>query len=126
VMVAHRKGGKLLWGWDGSGMETANVVRIGKIIPGAEDHPTPKPVELVEHFLRLHTKPGDLVLDPFAGAGTTGVACARMGRRFLGFELDPKWVELANDRIAATSQGMDVDELRAGQTSLLGMMGVDA
>jgi len=119
VMVAHRVGGKLLWNWDGSGVETANVIRIGKILPQSDDHPTPKPVALIEHFLRLHTAPGDIVLDPFAGSGPTGVACAKMGRRFLGFELDQKWVDLGNDRIKAQEKGMDVDELRAGQTSLL-------
>jgi DNA modification methylase len=122
VMVAHRVGGKLLWNWEGSGLETANVIRIGKIIPQADDHPTPKPVELIEHFLRLHTKPGDIVLDPFAGSGPTGVACAKMGRQFLGFELEQRWVDLANDRIKAQAMGMGVDELRAGQTSLLDLI----
>ena len=101
VLVAHRRGGKLAWAWEGSGTETANVVRLGKILPAASQHPTAKPVELVEHFLRLHTRPGDLVLDPFAGAGTTGVACVRMGRRFLGFELDPFWCEYANRRLGS-------------------------
>ena len=122
VMVAHRRSGKLLWKWDGCGMETANVVRIQKIIAQANTHPTPKPVALIEHFLRLHTKPGDIVLDPFAGSGPTGIACAKMGRRFLGFELDQKWVDLANDRIKAQAMGMGVDELRAGQTSLLDLI----
>jgi site-specific DNA-methyltransferase (adenine-specific) len=101
VLVSHLRAGKLKWEYEGSGVETANVVRLGKIIPSAEQHPTQKPVELVEHFLRLHTKPGDIVLDPFSGSGTTGVACARLGRRFLGFELDPHWCEVANRRIGA-------------------------
>ena len=103
VLVAHRRGGRLKWEWEGSGAETGNVVRLGKILPAASQHPTAKPPELVEHFLRLHTLPGDLVLDPFAGGGTVGVACARMGRRFLGFEIDPVWVEYANRRIGATA-----------------------
>ena len=103
VLVAHLKRGRLKWDWDGTGLETANVVRLGKILPPSSQHPTAKPVELVEHFLRLHTKPGDLVLDPFAGAGTTGLSCARMGRRFLGFELDPVWVEYANRRLGVSA-----------------------
>jgi site-specific DNA-methyltransferase (adenine-specific) len=102
VLVAHLRSGKLKWEWQGTGVETANVVRLGKILPASSQHPTAKPVELVEHFLRLHTKPGDLVLDPFAGAGTTGVACRRMDRRFLGFEIDPVWVEYANRRLGTT------------------------
>jgi DNA modification methylase len=97
VLVARRRGGKLRWSWEGSGLETANVVRIPKIIPQDVEHPTVKPVELVRHFLQLHTFPGDIVLDPFAGSGTTGVACVELGREFLGFELDKKWVGLAND-----------------------------
>ena len=103
VLVAHLRGGKLRWAWEGSGMETANVVRLGKILPQGHQHPTQKPVESVEHFLRLHTFPGDIVLDPFAGSGTTGLACKRLGRRFLGFELDPQWATLANARLGDTA-----------------------
>jgi len=108
VMVAHRRGGKLKWEWSESGLETANVIRIGKIIPRADQHPTPKPVELVRHFLWLHTAPGDVVLDPFAGAGSTGVACAETGREFIGFELDPHWVNIANAQIGASRRGVRV------------------
>jgi len=118
VMVAHRRGGKLKWETESSGMDTANVVRIGKIIPTADDHPTPKPVELVEHFLRLHTKPGDLVLDPFSGAGTTGVACVRLRREFLGFELDAQWTDVANRRIDAARRNLDPADLVSGQAGL--------
>ena len=118
VLVAKRRGGKLLWATESKGMETANVVRIGKIIPSAAQHPTQKPVELVRHFLRLHTREGDLVLDPFSGAGTTGVACKELGRRFLGFELDPHWCEVANQRIAAAEKGITLAEHRSGQEIL--------
>ena len=107
VLVAHQARGRLKWEWEGSGTETANVVRLTGIKPDASEHPTPKPIELVEHFLRLHTKPGDLVLDPFAGGGTTGVACQRMGRRFLGFEIDPVWVDYANRRLGVTCSAID-------------------
>ncbi len=116
VMVAHRRNGKLAWAYEGN--DAANVVRIGKIIPQADQHPTQKPVELVRHFLNLHTRPGDLVLDPFAGSGTTGVACAEMGREFIGFELDPHWAEVANDRIAAARRGITVPEVKHGQSTL--------
>jgi site-specific DNA-methyltransferase (adenine-specific) len=120
ILVAKRRSGKLLWACESSGPETANVVRIGKILPSASQHPTQKPVELVRHFLALHTKPGDLVLDPFAGSGTTGVACAEMGRRFLGFEIDPHWAEVANQRIAAAAKGITLQEHREGQETLFG------
>ena len=120
VLVAKRRGGKLLWATESSGLETANVVRIGKIIPSASQHPTQKPVELIKHFLGLHTKPGDLVLDPFAGAGSTGVACVETGRRFLGFEIDQHWAEVANARIQAAAKGVTLAEYREGQEVLFG------
>jgi len=122
VMVSHRKGGKLLWAWDGSGLETGNVVRLGKILPRADQHPTEKPTALVEHFLKLHTTPKDLVLDPFAGSGATGVACARMGRPFLGFELDPQWVKHANDRISAAQRGLTTKQSLGGQRTVFEAM----
>ena len=99
VMVAHRKGGKLKWEWEGNGTETANVVRINKIIPQAEDHPTPKPVSLISHFLKLHAKPGDTLVDPFMGAGPTAEACKLAGVNFIGIELDKQWCDQAIKRL---------------------------
>lgn len=54
----------------------------------ASSHPTEKPVALMEHYILNSTKPGDLVIDPFMGSGSTGIACLRTGRRFIGIELD--------------------------------------
>ena len=62
-------------------------------------HPTQKPVALVERCLIASTERGDLVLDPFNGSGTTGVACIRCGRRYVGIELDPHYLELSRKRI---------------------------
>lgn len=66
----------------------------------ANTHPTVKPIALMEWLVRLVTPPGGLVLDPFCGSGSTGVACARLGVRFLGMELDQGYAELARMRIA--------------------------
>lgn len=63
------------------------------------DHPTEKPVELCQHYIENSTTRGALVLDPFAGSGTTGVAALRAGRRFVGCELDPKWFDVACGRL---------------------------
>jgi len=63
-------------------------------------HPAPFPVELPERLLRLYTYRGDVVLDPFIGSGTTAVAAVRNDRRFVGYETDPAYVELAHERIA--------------------------
>lgn len=62
-------------------------------------HPTQKPVELCEYIIRTYTNEGDLVLDNCMGSGTTGVACANTGRRFIGIEKDDHWFEVARDRI---------------------------
>jgi DNA modification methylase len=53
----------------------------------------------MELFIRLHTEPGDLVLDPFCGSGSTGVAAISLGRRFLGIEIDPGYFAIAKRRI---------------------------
>jgi len=62
-------------------------------------HPTQKPVELIERCLLASTNPGDLVFDPFLGSGTTGVAAARNGRRFVGIEMNPSYLETARKRV---------------------------
>ena len=62
-------------------------------------HPTQKPTELIERLLKEYTSPGDTVLDPFMGSGSTGVACVNTGRKFIGMELDPGYFEIAKQRI---------------------------
>ncbi len=65
----------------------------------ANTHPTVKPVVLMEYLIRLVAPPGGIVLDPFAGSGTTGKAAVRLGFRFFGIELEAEYVELARKRI---------------------------
>lgn len=101
VLVAQ-KGNSCKWYDDSCRIE--NIIRPGnygirKIIPREEQHPTLKPVELAEHFIRLHTQPGDIILDPFMGAGTTGVAAVRNGRGFIGIEMDDHWFGVAKKSI---------------------------
>ena len=64
------------------------------------DHPTVKPVALMRWLVSLVCRPGGLVLDPFCGSGTTGVACALEGMRFVGIKKEPRYVEIARHRIA--------------------------
>jgi DNA modification methylase len=59
------------------------------------------PYELPEWGVRVYSKPGDLVLDPFVGSGTTGLAALANGRKFIGIELDPKHAEYAKERLAS-------------------------
>ena len=63
-------------------------------------HPTEKPIALMVYLLNEYTKPGDVILDPFMGSGTTGVACIETGRNFIGIEIEPKYFEIAEKRIA--------------------------
>ena len=64
-----------------------------------EGHETQKPTELLKEIVRDFTNKGDLILDPFMGSGTTGVACAKLGRRFIGIEIEPKYFDIACRRI---------------------------
>jgi site-specific DNA-methyltransferase (adenine-specific) len=76
-------------------------------------HPTQKPLSLLERIVRCSSRPGDLVLDPFSGSGTTGAAAVGLGRRYLGIERDPAYVELARKRIRAAAAAYDEREERA-------------
>jgi modification methylase len=67
---------------------------------GRKAHPTQKPEALLHRLLLATTNPGDVVLDPFFGTGTTGAVAKKLGRRFLGIERDPDYVAAAEERIA--------------------------
>ena len=70
------------------------------------DHPTEKPVELMKYWIRNSAKKGQMVLDPFMGSGTTGVAAVQLGCHFIGIEQDPKFFDTACRRLeAAQNQG---------------------
>ena len=69
-------------------------------MPENTPHPYQKPEKLVERVIQASSNPGDLVLDPFLGSGTTAVVARRLGRRYLGFEIDPDHVRLALKRLA--------------------------
>lgn len=67
--------------------------------PRFGDHPTPKPVELMERMIRNSTSAGDVVLDPFMGEGPTGIAAINSGRKFVGIEIDRKYFQTACRRM---------------------------
>lgn len=68
---------------------------------GKKAHPTQKPESLLHRVLLSTTNPGDVVLDPFFGTGTTGAAAKRLGRHFIGIERDPTYADVARDRLEA-------------------------
>ena len=64
-------------------------------------HPTQKPTALMEYLIKTYTNEGETVLDNCMGSGTTGVACKKTGRHFIGIEKDPKYFEIAVSRVSA-------------------------
>ena len=74
-------------------------------LPAKNNHPTVKPLKLMEYLCTLTKTPtGGMVLDPFAGSGTTGIACKNTGREFVGIEKIPEYAEIARKRIASTDK----------------------
>lgn len=66
---------------------------------GPSNHPTEKPLGLIEKILGQFTDEGEMIADPFMGSGTTAVACLNTGRKFIGIELDKKYFDIAVNRI---------------------------
>jgi site-specific DNA-methyltransferase (adenine-specific) len=104
VMVAHRVGGKLLWANDD--VAARNIFSM--MPPRERDHPNEKPVAMVAHFLQLHSLPGQTILDPFMGSGTTLVACQQMGRGGIGIELDSVHFDTACRRVDEAARQPDM------------------
>ena len=100
ILIAQKKGPKA-HRWNG-GNDTPNVWRIGKIIPNENQHPTIKPVELMDKIIRIHSNEGDLVLDAFMGSGTTLVSAKALKRNAIGIELEDRWCEKAKKRLMNT------------------------
>lgn len=69
-------------------------------------HPTQKPIKVLEHIIRIATNPVNIVFDPFMGVGSTGVAALNLGRRFIGFELNPEYFAAAEQRLSTTQKKM--------------------
>ncbi len=96
--------GKKISNWIGREMAyPTNVVHLATEC-GNKNHSATFPVELPSWFIRLFTAPGDVVLDPFMGSGTTAVACRRLGRTFVGTEIDPKYIQIAQERLREEGQ----------------------
>ena len=68
-------------------------------IIGNKQHPTEKPVDLMKFYVENSSNTGDIVLDPFMGSGSTGVACKELNRNFIGIELDDSYFDIGVNRI---------------------------
>ena len=91
-------------------LSTKNVLQINNII-GHKKHPTEKPVGLMKILIENSTVGGDLVLDPFMGSGSTGVACKELDRDFIGIEIDEKYYKIAEARINNKNEILNKNEL---------------
>ena len=80
----------------GSGNERSNTRQ--------NNHPTVKPIALMEYLVKLVSKEGALILDPFTGSGSTLIACKKLGRDFIGIEREAEYIEIANKRLEFTQQ----------------------
>jgi site-specific DNA-methyltransferase (adenine-specific) len=116
IVTMHPKGRKK---WNGGGC--AGVYHhLKNPSERTHEHPTEKPLALMLDLVRLFTDPGDVILDPYCGSGTTLVAALRLGRRAIGFELNEKYADLARERCAAEARGLTLADVRAKQESLFG------
>ena len=93
----------------GNSFDTNNIhtvmVTIGSVYKegeGENDHPCPKPIDFMRWAVSIASQPGQTVCDPFMGSGTTGVACAALGRKFIGVEIDEHYFDIAVQRIRDT------------------------
>ena len=104
MTIGHAPGPKR---WNGGGRPavwSVNATNSQALLRDSADHPCPKPLDLMEALVRDFTDAGETILDPFAGSGTTGVACKRLGRSFIGWERDPKYHAIAVKRIENTRE----------------------
>ncbi|MCX7875306.1 MAG: DNA methyltransferase [Melioribacteraceae bacterium] len=76
-----------------------------------DDHPCQLPIHLLERIILMSSDENDVILDPFMGTGTTAIAAKRLGRNFIGFELDEKYVEIANQKIKTERFKSNIDDI---------------
>jgi DNA modification methylase len=95
----NQSDGELAYTSEGGALRIFTLNRVALLTDGAQ-HPTQKPVEVMQWSL-LQLPKAATILDPFMGSGTTGVACARLGRKFIGIEIDPAFFDIACARIRA-------------------------
>lgn len=111
------KGSPTLNLWNGI-TSHSSILRHRPVSSLKRVHGAQKPISLILYLMQAAFGITDIILDPFIGSGTTGVAATLLGRDFLGFDIAPKNVEIANKRIEAARKGVTVQELEAGQGTL--------
>ncbi len=84
------------------------TVKVSSELPEHNGHPCPKPLGWMRWLVWRASVPGELILDPFMGSGTTGVAAVKLGRKFIGIEIEPKYFDIACRRIQAALDAPDM------------------
>jgi site-specific DNA-methyltransferase (adenine-specific) len=103
IVACHARGRST---WNGGGSHGVYVVSRGN--EPRTGHQTQKPLALMETLVRLFSDHGELILDPYAGSGSTGVAAIRLGRRSLGWEMDPGYAEIARKRLTVAREQLQL------------------
>ena len=94
----NQSDGELAWTSEQGALRIFDLNRVALMTDGAQ-HPTQKPVELMKWCVEQFPE-AQIILDPFMGSGTTGVACVKLGRKFIGIEIEPKYFDIACKRIS--------------------------
>lgn len=118
IVVAHAKKTRMRWNAGGMGAVYTHEIVTG-VAARDRINKTEKPLPLILDLVRDFTDPGELIVDPFAGSGSTGIAARRMGRKFLGCELRKAQARDANERLEADRVSLSLRDRRRGQLSLL-------
>jgi site-specific DNA-methyltransferase (adenine-specific) len=114
----------IVWGTAGPSNDDAEVGCLWGVIreparTADKHHVTGKPTAVMQQLVRICPS-GGIVLDPFAGSGTTGVAALLEGRRFAGIEMAEDYGAIAHDRLEATEGNVEIEAHRRGQVPLFG------
>lgn len=112
VAIMHREGKKRWNGGGTHGFWECNVEH------GLKRHPTQKPLALMVKLIELFTDPGETILDPFCGSGTTLLACLVTGRKYIGIEKDPCYHKIAVERLREATDGKTSGTLNLDKTTL--------
>lgn len=105
IVIVHAPGRVGRMRWNGGGRSAVWMTNVSNNRGRSENrHPAQKPEDLMERLVEQFSDPGETILDPYAGSGTTCVAAIRLGRNFIGWEKDPKYAEVARRRLSAARE----------------------
>lgn len=114
IICAHMPGRKR---WNGGGARNVFRHAVNGTAKGAKPHPSTKPLSLMRELVYLFTEPEEVILDPFAGSGSTLIAAKSLGRRAIGLEREERWCEVAAQRLEREARQKPLD-FRATQEAM--------